>query len=169
MQNIFLIGPLGSGKTTIGRQIAARLDMQFYDSDKEVENRTGVDIALIFEIEGEDGFRKRESKILDELTALNGILLATGGGAILSEDNRDRLKSRGKVIYLKSSLENLLERTSRDKRRPLLNTDDRKTTMLKMLETRGPLYEDSADIIVQTDNNAIKQIVTNICKQLNLS
>lgn len=168
-QNIFLVGPMGSGKTTIGRQLASRLEMQFYDSDGEIEKRTGADIALIFEIEGEDGFRKRESKMIKELTAKQGILLATGGGAILSEDNRNHLKSRGRVVYLKSSPEKLIERTAKDKKRPLLNTDDRKATILEMLEIRDPLYEEVADLIIQTDNNMIKQIVNKICQQLNLS
>ena len=160
---------MGSGKTTIGRQLASRLEMQFYDSDGEIEKRTGADIALIFEIEGEDGFRKRESKMIKELTAKQGILLATGGGAILSEDNRNHLKSRGRVVYLKSSPEKLIERTAKDKKRPLLNTDDRKATILEMLEIRDPLYEEVADLIIQTDNNMIKQIVNKICQQLNLS
>ena len=167
-QNIFLIGPMGSGKTTIGRQLASRLGMQFYDSDGEIEKKTGADIALIFEIEGEEGFRKREAKMIEELTAKEGILLATGGGAILSDDNRNFLKSRGRVVYLKSSPEKLMDRTVKDKKRPLLNTDDRRATILEMLETRSPLYEEVADLIIQTDNNIIKQIVNRICQQLDL-
>ena len=159
---------MGSGKTTIGRQLATRLGMKFYDSDREIEKKTGADIALIFEIEGEDGFRQRETKMLKELTAMEGILLATGGGVVLSEDNRTCLKSRGRVIYLKSSPAKLMDRTAKDKNRPLLNTEDRKTTILRMLETRGPMYEEVADLIIQTDNNMIKQIVNKICQQLNL-
>ncbi|MBT7950773.1 MAG: shikimate kinase AroK [Gammaproteobacteria bacterium] len=168
IQNIFLIGPMGSGKTTIGRQLASRLGMQFYDSDGEIEKKTGADIALIFEIEGEEGFRKREAKMIEELTAKKGILLATGGGAILSDSNRKFLKSRGRVVYLKSSPEKLMDRTAKDKKRPLLNTDDRRATILEMLETRVPLYEEVADLVIQTDNNIIKQIVNRICQQLDL-
>ena len=159
---------MGSGKTTIGRQLASRLGMQFYDSDGEIEKKTGADIALIFEIEGEQGFRKREVKMIEELTAKQGILLATGGGAVLSEENRNYLKSRGRVVYLKSSPEKLMDRTAKDKKRPLLNTDDRRATILEMLETRAPLYEEVADLVIQTDNNIIKQIVNRICQQLDL-
>ena len=159
---------MGSGKTTIGRQLASRLGMQFYDSDGEIEKKTGADIALIFEIEGEEGFRKREAKMIEELTAKKGILLATGGGAILSDSNRKFLKSRGRVVYLKSSPEKLMDRTAKDKKRPLLNTDDRRATILEMLETRVPLYEEVADLVIQTDNNIIKQIVNRICQQLDL-
>jgi shikimate kinase len=169
MENIFLVGPMGSGKTTIGRQVATRLNIQFYDSDKEIEERTGADISLIFEIEGEEGFREREIKMIEELTSKRSILLATGGGAVLSEQNRRCLMSRGQVIYLKSTPEKLLDRTSKDKKRPLLNTEDRKKNMLDMLEKRAPLYEEIADFIVQTDNQVIKQIVNNICEQLDLS
>jgi shikimate kinase len=160
---------MGSGKTTIGRQLASRLNMQFFDSDREIEKRTGVDIALIFEIEGEEGFRQRETKMIKELAMLDGILLATGGGAVLSEENRNCLKSRGTIIYLKSSVEKLLERTAKNKKRPLLNTEDRSATVINMLETREPLYKEISDFIIQTDNNAIKQIINKICQQLNLS
>jgi shikimate kinase len=168
MQNIFLVGPMGSGKTTIGRQLATRLGKQFYDSDGEIEKRTGADISLIFEIEGEEGFRQREAKMIEELTMKEDILLATGGGAVLSEVNRQLLKKRGYVIYLKSSAERLIERTAKDRKRPLLNTDDRKTTIVKMLEVRAPLYEEVADLIIKTDNNAVKQIVNEISQQLDL-
>jgi len=167
MQNIFLIGPMGSGKTTIGRQLAGRLDKHFYDSDREIEKRTGADIALIFEIEGEEGFRQREVKMIKELSSMGDIVLATGGGVVLSADNRACLKTCGKVVYLKSSPEKLFDRTARDKERPLLNTTDRMTTIKELMEKRGPLYEEIADLIVTTDNNSIKQIVNKISQQLN--
>lgn len=166
MQNIFLVGPMGSGKTTIGRQLAARLGKNFYDSDKEIEKRTGVNIALIFEIEGETGFRKRESKMLEELATEDNIVLATGGGVILDENNRQLLKSRGKVVYLKSSAEKLYQRTARDKKRPLLNTPDRLETIKQLLDFRQPLYEEVADLIMVSDGNSVRQIVTRIEEKL---
>ena len=166
MQNIFLIGPMGSGKSSIGRQLAERMDLEFFDSDKEIENRTGVEIALIFEIEGEEGFRQREAKMIEELATKSNCVIATGGGVILAEKNRSCLKDNGRVVYLKSSAENLYERTIKDKRRPLLNTEDRLLTIKNILEVRGPIYEDVADIMVRTDEKSIKQIIETIVKQL---
>ena len=167
MKNIFLIGPMGSGKTTIGRQLAARLDRKFYDSDREIEKRTGVDVALIFEIEGEEGFRLRETKMISELAKKQDSVIATGGGTILSEENRACLKQSGRVIYLKSSEEKLFERTFRDKKRPLLNTEDCLATIKELLEKRGPLYEEIADLIICTDHRPIKQIINKISQNLN--
>ncbi len=166
MQNLFLIGPMGSGKTSIGRQLAERMDLEFFDSDKEIENRTGVDIALIFEIEGEEGFRQREEKMIEELAVKSDCVIATGGGVILAEKNRLCLKATGRVVYLKSSAANLHERTIKDKRRPLLNTEDRFMTIKDILKVRGPIYEDVADIIVSTDDKTIKQIIETIVKQV---
>ena len=167
MKNIFLIGPMGSGKTTIGRQLAARLDRKFYDSDREIEKRTGVDVALIFEIEGEEGFRLRETKMINELAKKQDSVIATGGGTILSEENRACLKQSGRVIYLKSSEEKLFERTFRDKKRPLLDTEDCLATIKELLEKRGPLYEEIADLIICTDHRPIKQIINKISQNLN--
>ena len=167
MKNIFLIGPMGSGKTTIGRQLAARLDRKFYDSDREIEKRTGVDVALIFEIEGEEGFRLRETKMINELAKKHDSVIATGGGAILSEENRACLKQSGRVIYLKSSEEKLFERTFRDKKRPLLDTEDCLATIKELLVKRGPLYEEIADLIICTDHRPIKQIINKISQNLN--
>lgn len=166
MQNIFLIGPMGSGKTTIGRQLATRLDRKFYDSDREIEKSTGVDVALIFEIEGEEGFRLRETKMISELAKKQKSVIATGGGSVLSEENRACIKQNGKVIYLKSSQEKIFERTFRDKKRPLLETEDRMATIKELLEKRGPLYEEIADLIICTDHRPINQIINKISQKL---
>ena len=168
-RNIFIIGPMGSGKTTIGRQLAARLGKPFYDSDREIEKRTGVDVALIFEIEGEEGFRQRETKMIGELAAMDDIVLATGGGVVLSKDNRTCLQNNGRIVYLKSSPQKLFDRTIKDKTRPLLNTEDRMTKINELLEKRGPLYEELADLIICTDNRHVKQIVNTISRQLHMT
>ena len=132
-KNIILIGPMGAGKTTIGRQLAKRLSIRFYDSDHEIEERTGVKISLIFEIEGEEGFRRRETEVIRELSLMNNIVLSTGGGAVTQAENRVVLKNNGYIIYLKSSPEMLFKRTVDDKRRPLLQGDDRLEQIRKIL------------------------------------
>ena len=157
---------MGSGKSTIGRQLAVHLGKDFFDSDREIELRTGVDISLIFEIEGEAGFRKRESNMIEELAAKNGVIIATGGGVVLNADNRRCLNRSGIVFYLKSSAQRLFERTARDKQRPLLNTSDRKQTIEKLLQERNPLYEEVADFIISTDSEPVKQIIADICQNL---
>lgn len=166
-KNIFLIGLMGTGKTTVGRQLARKLKMDFYDSDRVIEERTGVDIPLIFEKEGEAGFRKREVDIIDELTQKQGIILATGGGAILDAENRNYLINRGTVFYLKSNLKTLIERTSKDKNRPLLQANEPVESILKhLLDERGPLYEETADYIIETANNSIHSVIQAIIKPL---
>lgn len=166
-KNIILIGLMGTGKTTVGRQLAKRLKRDFYDSDRVIEERTGADIPLIFEKEGEQGFRSRETAIIDELTQMQGIILATGGGAILSEQNRQYLSERGVVIYLKSNLKTLVERTSKDKNRPLLHADEPAEVILqRLLDQREPLYEEIADIIVFTANNSIHKVIQAIIGKL---
>lgn len=166
-KNIFLIGLMGTGKTTVGRQLARKLKMDFYDSDRVIEERTGVDIPLIFEKEGEAGFRKREVDIIDELTQKQGIILATGGGAILDAENRNHLINRGTVFYLKSNLKTLIERTSKDKNRPLLQANEPVESILKhLLDERGPLYEETADYIIETANNSIHSVIQAIIKPL---
>lgn len=167
-ENIFLIGLMGAGKSTIGRQLAARTGKQFMDSDKEIEQRTGATIELIFEIEGEQGFRERESRVIEELTENSGIVLATGGGAVLSADNREWLKQRGTVVYLNTSPEVLHARTANDQNRPLLQTGDKYGRLIELLAERDPLYRRTADLIVDTEGLSARQIVGKICKSLKL-
>ena len=165
--SLFLTGPMGAGKSTIGRQLAKQLGMPFYDSDHEIESRTGVDIPLIFEKEGEAGFRKREAAVIDELTQKQNIILATGGGALLNPENRNHLISRGTVFSLKSSLKTLIERTSKDKNRPLLQAEEPAEVILqRLLEQRGPLYEETADYVIETANNSIHSVIQAIIKNL---
>ena len=155
---------MGAGKTTIGRLLAKRLGVDFYDSDHEIELRTGADIPWIFEIEGESGFRKREGTIIEELCQLQGIVLSTGGGVVLNRHNRDILKLSGRVIYLKSTAEQLYKRTQTDKRRPLLQTDNKFERIKTILEEREPHYLSVADTVIETDKLTVNQIVSKILK-----
>lgn len=157
---------MGAGKSTIGRQLAKVLRYPFFDSDKEIESRTGVTISWIFEKEGEQGFRSRETKMIDELTQKQNIVLATGGGAILSEQNRRFLSSRGRVIYLSASQQQLIKRTAKDKKRPLLQTDNPQEKIKALLEERDPLYQEIADIIIRTGEQSVQRTVNNVIKQL---
>ena len=153
---------MGTGKSTIGRKLAKKSSQQFYDCDHEIENRTGASIDLIFEIEGEEGFRKREMQLLNELTSMSNIVLATGGGAILNEENRAHLSARGYVVYLKSDIKQLLKRTSRDNKRPLLQNTDPDVVLRELLEIRGPLYEADADMVIDTAELSINDIIAQI-------
>lgn len=164
--NIFLVGPMGAGKTTIGKQLAAAKNLDFYDSDHEIEARTGVTIPHIFDVEGEEGFRHREEDIIDELSQKQNIVLATGGGAVIREINRQHLKSRGTVIYLHADIEQLLERTSRDKNRPLLQTENPRQKLEELMAAREPLYRDIADIIINTEQQAVGNVVNHILQKL---
>ena len=155
---------MGAGKTTIGRQLARALKVPFYDSDKAIEEHTGVDIPTIFEFEGESGFRKRERKIICELAEYNGIVLATGGGVILDEKNRYLLTHHGYVVYLQCSVARILERTRKDTQRPLLDTDNPKLQIEKLLSERETLYLACADLIVDTGRLQSKQVVKDILK-----
>ncbi len=156
------MGLMGVGKTTIGRLLAKKTGRLFYDSDHEIEQRTGVDISLIFEIEGESGFRKREAKILAELVQLNNIVLSTGGGSIITPQNRENLQDNGRIIYLKATSEKLYKRTKHDKKRPLLDNENRLTKIETLLVAREPLYNSLANIVIETDNLTIKQILGKI-------
>ncbi|XBC40709.1 MAG: shikimate kinase AroK [Buchnera aphidicola (Nurudea yanoniella)] len=168
-RNIFLIGPMGAGKSTIGRQLAQQLNMEFYDSDQEIEKCTGADISWVFDIEGEIGFRLREQKIICELTNKHGIILATGGGSIESKEIRNKLSSRGIVVYLETTIEKQLVRTQKDKKRPLLQKKDVpvKTILESLAVKRNHLYEKIADIVIQMDEKSAKAIVFRIINLIN--
>ncbi len=167
VENIFLIGPMGAGKTTIGKLLAQELKLDFYDSDHEIETRSGADISWIFDMEGEDGFRKREEKIIEELTAKSKIVLATGGGVVLSEQNRRFLHSRGTVIYLMTTINQQLERTRKDQKRPLLQgVDDPEMTLRELMEQREPLYREIADHMVMTSRRGAKAVSTEIAQYI---
>ncbi|MDP6184615.1 MAG: shikimate kinase AroK [Gammaproteobacteria bacterium] len=159
---IFLVGPMGAGKTTIGRRLARTLQKNFVDADQELERRTGASVALIFDIEGESGFREREKQLIDELTLLDDIVLATGGGSVLDLENRSALKSRGFVVYLRASIEKLIERTRRDSKRPLLMTADPVAKMRELLATRDPIYREVADLNVDTGTMGLSEVVKEI-------
>ncbi len=164
--NIFLIGPMGVGKSTIGRHLAELLKMDFLDSDQQIEKLTGAGIALIFEIEGEAGFRKREAAIIDELTRKENLVLATGGGAVLLETNRQALRSRGSVVYLCADIDTLAERTRRDRHRPLLQTDNPRQKLEDLMKIREPLYRQVADLIINTDRRAPLSVSREIAAKL---
>ncbi len=165
--NIFLVGLMGAGKSTIGRHLAKSLNLEFVDSDHEIERRTGADIPLIFDIEGEAGFRQREKKVIEELTQRSGIVLATGGGVVLDADNRAWLRGRGKVIYLYATADQLLTRTAKDRNRPLLQTADPRARLEELLKARDGLYREVADLIVDTGGrtarSAEREILAKIC------
>lgn len=165
-RNIFLIGPMGAGKSTIGRQLAQELHLDFYDSDSEIERRTGADIAWVFDVEGEEGFRVREERVIFDLTEKQGIVLATGGGSILSKDTRNRLSARGFVVYLETTIDKQVARTARDKRRPLLQTDKPKEVLVKLADERNPMYQEIADLVVKTDDQSAKVVARQIIDKL---
>jgi len=163
---IVLVGPMGAGKTTIGRQIAKSLGRNFFDSDKEIEKRTGATIPLIFELESESGFRIRETAMIKELVAKEDIVLATGGGAVLNKKNRNYMTQHGLVVYLCAPVEQLIRRTAKDKNRPLLQTSNPKKTIQDLLKTRDPLYREVADIVFETNGLSVRQVVTRLHKLL---
>ncbi len=159
---IFLIGPMGAGKTTIGRRLAKVLKRRFIDCDHEIEQRTGAAISLIFDIEGEAGFRQRERRLIDELTQLDDTVLATGGGAVLDAGNRAALSTRGFVVYLYAGLDELLARTRNDVNRPLLQTPDRAARLQSIIAERNPLYQEAAQLSIDTSAFSIGEIVARI-------
>jgi len=159
---IFLIGPMGAGKTTIGKQLAQALGMTFSDSDLEIQRRTGVDIPTIFEYEGEDGFRQREQQVIDDLSQVDNQVLATGGGAVLRAENRQHLSARGIVFFLACSPEQQYERTYRDRNRPLLQTEDPLQRLKALMEVREPLYRSTADYTVSTEGRSASAVANEI-------
>lgn len=165
-RNIFLVGLMGAGKTTVARQLARRLGKTFYDTDHEIERRTGVRVQVIFEIEGEPGFRAREAQMLDGLTALQDVVLGTGGGVVLKPENRALLASRGFVIYLRAQPRDLYQRTRHDKSRPLLATDDPLARLEELQRVRDPLYREVADLIVDTGRQSVGVLVDQLLKRL---
>ncbi|MDB5798450.1 MAG: aroB [Paucimonas sp.] len=165
-RNIYLVGLMGSGKTTVGRALARKLNLRFVDSDHEIESRTGATIPLIFEIEGEESFRQRESEVIRDLTQQDGIVLATGGGAILSAASREYLKTRGTVIWLRASVSSILQRTSHDRNRPLLQTADPRQRLEQLLAQREPLYREVAHLTVDTGRPNVQSLVQSIVQQL---
>lgn len=161
-----MIGPMGAGKSTIGRTLAKELKLEFFDTDEVIQQRAGADISWIFDIEGEGGFRRREQKVVEELTQKTNIVLATGGGVVLLPENRNALAGRGTVIYLRTSLEQQFERTKRDTKRPLLQTNDLESRLEDLKEEREPLYEELADVSFETDKLTVKAVANNIIKYL---
>jgi shikimate kinase len=164
--SIFLVGLMGAGKTSVGRLLAKRFGKTFYDCDHEIERRTGVKIPVIFEIEGEAGFRAREAAVLKELASLNDIVLATGGGAVLREDNRQVLMKNGTVVYLRASLDDLWQRTRHDRNRPLLRTPDPRAKLEELFAERDPLYREVAAVIMDTGNQSLGNLATRLEQRL---
>jgi shikimate kinase len=164
--NIFFVGLMGAGKTTVGKLLAKRLGKTFHDSDHEIEAKTGVQIPVIFELEGEAGFRKRETAAIAELAAKNGIVLATGGGAVLAKANRENLSQHGTVVYLRASVHDLWQRTRNDKHRPLLQTADPRAKLEQLFAERDPLYREIADIIMDTGDQPVGTIVQRLEEML---
>jgi shikimate kinase len=165
-QNIILVGLMAVGKSTVGRLLAQQLGYTFYDTDHVIEERAGADVAWIFDVEGEEGFRERETHVIDELTMMDGVVIATGGGAVVRECNRKMLGARGCVIHLDSPLERLLERTHKDKKRPLLKSGDPEETLSRLKRARAPLYAEVADYRFVTDRQGPKALVRTIIEQL---
>ncbi len=166
MHNLILVGPMGAGKSTIGRLLAKELHLPFKDSDKEIEVRTGADIPWIFDVEGEQGFREREQAVLVDLCQEDGLVLATGGGAVLRQANREALRAGGRVIYLHTSVEQQLERTARDRNRPLLRTANPEQVLRELMATRDPLYREIADVIIETDQRPPRMVVQEVLSRL---
>lgn len=164
--NIFLIGPMGAGKSSVGKYLAQQLNMKFYDTDEEIEKRTGVDIGWIFDIEGESGFRRRETEALTDLASMTNIVLATGGGTILEPINQQILKERGTIVYLQVSLKYQNTRTINESRRPLLRVKNREEVLTKFQEERTPIYEKLADFTVETDKRTIRSVTDDIINWL---
>jgi shikimate kinase len=157
---------MGAGKSTVGRYLARMLHLSFVDSDDEIESRTGVDIPFIFEKEGEAGFRKREAVVIDNLSKMDGVVLATGGGAVVDADSRSRLGGRGFVVYLNTTVDQQVLRTQKGRERPLLDTTDPRSKLQELLDLRDPMYREVADIVVDTDGRKVKSVADEIIEQV---
>ncbi|NQD80168.1 shikimate kinase AroK [Pseudomonas sp. CrR14] len=166
MRNLILVGPMGAGKSTIGRLLAKELRLPFKDSDKEIEQRTGADIPWIFDVEGEQGFREREQAVICSLCDADGLVLATGGGAVMRPQNRQALRAGGRVVYLHASVEQQIDRTARDRNRPLLRTANPGQVLADLLAIRDPLYREIADVIIETDGRPPRMVVQEILERL---
>ena len=164
--NISLVGMMGAGKTTVGKLLAQQMGKTFFDSDEEIQRRTGVTIPHIFDVEGETGFRQREANVIQDLVKLDNIILATGGGVILLEQNRDALRCNGVVVYLKSSVHDLWQRTRHDRNRPLLQTADPRVRLKELYEQRDPLYTQAADLIMPTGKQSVHSLVLQLQQEL---
>jgi shikimate kinase len=160
--NLYLIGPMGSGKTAVGRRLAALLGKQFYDSDAEIERRTGVDIRFIFEKEGEARFREREREVIADLTALHDVVVSTGGGAVLDAENRARLAANGTVVWLQATVDTQLQRTRPSRNRPLLATDDPRAVLERLKSVREPLYDQIADLKIDTSGRRVRAVASSV-------
>lgn len=166
--NIFLVGMMGAGKTTVGKLLARQLDKTFIDCDEEIQRRTGVSVTHIFDVEGEAGFRKREAAVIHDLVQHNNLILATGGGAVLIESNRAELSHNGIVVYLKGSVHDLWQRTRHDRNRPLLQTADPLGRLKALYKQRDPLYTELADLIVHSGKQSAQNLVLKLQQQLEL-
>lgn len=166
LRRIFLVGPMGAGKTTIGKYLAQQLKLQFFDTDTEIEARTGADIPWIFDVEGEEGFRDREQQVVEEMTQMDSVVLATGGGVVLRPENRRALAARGYVIYLYATVDEQVRRTRRDRRRPLLQQGDPEQVLRDLMAARDPLYREIADHIIETDGCSPRTVAQRLVQEL---
>ena len=166
LSRIFLVGPMGAGKTTIGKYLAQQLKLQFFDTDTEIEARTGADIPWIFDVEGEEGFRDREQQVVEEMTQVDSVVLATGGGVVLRPENRRALAARGYVIYLYATVDEQVRRTRRDRRRPLLQQGDPEQVLRDLMAVRDPLYREIADHIIETDGCSPRTVAQRLVQEL---
>ncbi|MEM7294136.1 MAG: shikimate kinase AroK [Pseudomonadota bacterium] len=166
LHRIFLVGPMGAGKSTIGKYLAQHLKLRFADTDSEIESRTGADIPWIFDVEGEEGFREREQQVVQEMTLWDKVVLATGGGVVMRSENRNALAARGFVVYLYATVDEQVRRTRRDRRRPLLQRGDPEQVLRTLMEVRDPLYKEIADHIIETDGCSPRTVAQRLVKEL---